>query len=85
MQTAQADPDSTCSRCTNPLPNDKFLPNCNSWQTTILYLMKMTDSSPKKVENTMEKGEIACYKEFPSPAVFSKILYCTHVKTRACL
>ena len=34
----------------------------------------------KWVENTVGKGEI-----FPFPTVFSKDLYCKHVKTKACL
>ena len=34
----------------------------------------------KQVENTVEKGEIA-----PFPTVFSKDLYCRHIKIRACL
>ena len=36
----------------------------------------------KRVENTVGKGEIAIS---PFPTVFSKDLYCRHVKTRACL
>ena len=36
-------------------------------------------------ENTVGKGEIAHYEQFPPfPAVFSKELYGRHVKTRAC-
>ena len=31
---------------------------------TILDLMKMAESSPKRVENIVGKGEIACYKRF---------------------
>ena len=34
----------------------------------------------KRVENTEGKGGIALF-----PTVFSKDLYCRHVKTRACL
>ena len=38
----------------------------------------------KWVENTVGKGEIAHYEQFsPFPSVFSKDLYCRHVKTRA--
>ena len=47
--------------------------------------MKMAKSSPKGVENTVGKGEIARYEQFPFPAVLSEDLYCRHVKTRACL
>ena len=40
----------------------------------------------KRVENTMGKGEIACYEQFLLfPQVFSKGLHCRHVKNRACL
>ena len=38
----------------------------------------------KLVENNVGKGEIARAIS-PFPAVFSKGLYCRHVKTRACL
>ena len=38
------------------------------------------------VENTVGKGEIACYKQFLLlPQFFLKDLYCRHIKTRACL
>ena len=33
-------------------------------QTTISSLMKMEESSPKWLESTVGKGEIACYKQF---------------------
>ena len=40
----------------------------------------------KWVENTVGKGEIACYEQFLFfPTEFSEDLFCTHVKTRACL
>ena len=39
----------------------------------------------KWVENTEEKGEIACHEQFLFFPVFSKDLYCRHVKARACL
>ena len=39
----------------------------------------------ERVENTVGKGEIACYKQFLLFPVFSKDLFCRHVKTRACL
>ena len=35
------------------------------------------------VENTVGRGEIALYKQFPPPIAFSKDLYCRHVKTGA--
>ena len=52
---------------------------------TILNLMKMAESSPKWVENTVVKGEIAHKEQFLLFPVFSKDLYGRHVKTRACL
>ena len=41
----------------------------------------------KQIENTAGKGEIARYEQFLLffPAVFSKDLYCRHIKTRALL
>ena len=40
---------------------------------------------PKRVENTVGKGEIVRYEQFlPFPSVFLKGLYCRHLKTRAC-
>ena len=39
----------------------------------------------KRVENTVGKGEIACYEQFLLFPVFSKNVYCRYVKTRACL
>ena len=33
-------------------------------QTTISYLMKMVESSSKWIENTVGKGQIACYEQF---------------------
>ena len=40
----------------------------------------------KRVENTVRKGEIACFEQFLlfSPS-FQQDLYCRHEKTRACL
>ena len=49
-------------------------------QTTISNFMKMAETSPNRLENTVEKGEIA-----PFPIVFSKDLYNRHIKTKACL
>ena len=47
----------------------------------------MAESSPKKTgRKHVEKGKIACQKQIsPFPAVLSKVFYCRHVKTRACL
>ena len=39
----------------------------------------------KPLENTVGKGEIARYEQFLLFPLFSKDLYCRHVKTRACL
>ena len=39
----------------------------------------------KQVENTVRNAEIARYEQFLLFPVFSKDLYCNHVKTRACL
>ena len=46
----------------------------------------MEENLPKRVENTVGKGEIARYEQFLFfPIVFSKDLCCRHVKSRACL
>ena len=42
-------------------PNDKFSKHL---QTIISNLMKMAESPPNGVENTVGKGEIAHYKQF---------------------
>ena len=48
--------------------------------------MKVAESCKKGVENTAGKGEIARYEQFLLfPTVFSKDLYCRHVKSRTCL
>ena len=40
----------------------------------------------KQLENTVGKEEIARYEQFfLFPTVFSKDMYCRHIKTRACL
>ena len=40
----------------------------------------------KRLENTVGKGEIACFEQFLlSPPCFQTDLYCRHVKTQACL
>ena len=46
---------------------------------------KMAESSPKRPKCFLGKGEIARYEQFLLFLVFSKDLYCRHVKTRACL
>ena len=46
-------------------------------QMTILSLMKMVESYPKRLKTLAEK------EQFPFPTVFSKDLYCRHVKTKA--
>ena len=59
-------------RSVNPFPNNKFwtLPNGKSLQTTILNALKMAESSPDRVENTVAKGKTSFF-----PTVFSKDLY----------
>ena len=49
----------------NSLLNTNFrLPKQKSLQMTILNSVKMAESSPKWVENTVGSGEIACYEQF---------------------
>ena len=53
---------------------------------TILDLIIMAEISSKRMKNTVGKGEIAHYEQFLLfPQFFSKDMYCSHVKTRACL
>ena len=49
-------------------------------------MMKIAESSSKRVEDIVGKGEIACYKQFLLfPQCFQKTCTACHVKTRACL
>ena len=50
-----------------------------------LNVMKMAETSPKEWKTLYGKGEIARYEQFLLFLVFSKYLYCRHIKTRACL
>ena len=56
-------------------------------QTTILNLMKMEESFQKgrKHCGNWEKEKLLVNSNFSFPTVFSKDLYCRHVKTRVCL
>ena len=62
----------------NDFPNIKFyrLPKWKSFFCRKFF---------RWVENAVRKGKIACYKQFLLFPLFSKDLYCRHVKTRACL
>ena len=45
--------------------------------------MKMSDGYPKRLGDTEGKGEIARFEQFLLfPIVFSKNLYCRHVKKK---
>ena len=66
----------------NPFPNDNF--RLREFADDLNF-MKMEGSCPKRVENTVGKGEIAHHEQFLLFPVFSKDFYCRHVKTRACL
>ena len=76
----------------NSFPNDKFyaLPNSKSLHTTISNLIKKKKKKGRKVSKKEEKH---CGKRrncslraiSPFTTVFSKDLFCRHVKTRACL
>ena len=41
-----------------------FLPERNCRSMTIFNLIKMAENSPKRIENTEGKGEIARYEQF---------------------
>ena len=73
-----------CSLLTLSQTTNFRLFQTKSLQTTILTLMKNGRKFFKRAENTVGKGEIAHYKQFLLFPVFSKDLYCRHVKTRAC-
>ena len=66
------------------MTNFRLFQNYKSFQTTVSNLIKMTEGSQKKVGNTVEKGEIAHYRQFLFFPVFSKELYCmqTHKNKR---
>ena len=62
-------------------PNDKF----QALPKSKFKLMKMAESSPKPIEDTVGKGEIALYEQFLLfPQCFQKISLQSR-KTRACL
>ena len=46
---------------------------------------EMVQSSLKQVENTVEMEKLLVMSNFSFPTVFSKDLYCRHIKIRACL
>ena len=53
---------------------------------TIFSLKKNDAKFSKRVENTVGKGEIACYDLIsPFPTAFSKYLYLRDLKERPCL
>ena len=53
-----------------PVPKLNRFPNKKLW------------TPPKRLENTVGKGKIACHEQFFLFPVFSKDLYCKHVKSR---
>ena len=75
---------------------ERFLTGLKTlWEKEKLKLKEFADNNfefnkngrkfSKWVENNVGKGEIARYEQFLLFPVFSKDLYCRHVKTRACL
>ena len=72
----------------NPFPNDKFLDSSKLKEfadDNFYFFTKMEESTLKRVEKIVGKGELADYEQFLLFPVFSKDLYCRHIKTRACL
>ena len=69
----------------NSLPNDKFLDSSKLKAFADDKLNWSEKSNFRRVENTGGKGQIAHNEQFVLFPVFSKDLYCRHVKTRACL
>ena len=71
----------------NPTPNNNFFTLPNQSLQTISNLMKINCRKfDKCVDNTVGKVE-KCWLQAisPFPTVFSKDLFCSHVKSRACL
>ena len=72
----------------NPFPNDNFLDpsKLKGFADDDFKFDENGRKFFKQVENTVGKGENARYELFLLfPPVFSKALYCRHVKTRTCL
>ena len=70
-----------------PFPKRQILDSSNlkGLQTTILSSIKMAESSPKRLKNTVGEGENARYEQFLLFPQCFEDLYEEHVKTRACL
>ena len=70
----------------NPFPNNKILDSSKLRVADDNFkFVENGRKFSKRIENTEVKGEIACYEQFLLFSVFSKDLYCRHVKTRACV
>ena len=71
----------------NPFPNDKFYTSkLPEFAEDNLKFDENGGKFSKRVENTMEKRRSCSSRAVsPFPTVFSKDLYCRHIKTRACL
>ena len=56
----------TCPLLFNLLLYNKFwtLPSVKKLQMTVSNLTKMVESSPDRVENAVEKGDVARYEQF---------------------
>ena len=76
-----------CRPVLNPFPNVKFL-DSSKLKELVDNNFKFDENGrklPKWVENAEGKEKIVCYKQFLLFPVFSKDLYCRHIKTRPCL
>ena len=72
------------SKLINAFPNDEFeLFEIERVSRRQFQFDEYSRKFSQSVENTVEKGEIARYEQFLLSPVFSKDLYCRHVKTRA--
>ena len=69
-----------------PFPNNKILDSSKlrEFADDNFKFDKNGGKFSERVENTVGKGEIARAIS-PFPTVFSKDLYCRHLKARACL
>ena len=68
----------------NPFPNDKFK-KLKQYADDNFEFDENGRMFSKRVGNAVGKGEIARYEQFLLFPVFSKDLYCRHVKTSACV
>ena len=73
---------SSCIDFINTFPNDKFSSKLKGFADDLFNFDENGRKFSKRVEITVGKGKLLAP---PLPIVFSKDLYCRHVKSRACM